>query len=1300
MAINRIVTTEYRNQLVNGDDFTANPTEFATNLVGNCMSAVQCKAQITVSWSASAQTFEPWDLTANQLTRSSGNFYEDGFFAGQEFAFIKAGNTSFTASIDSIDQTGRAITFTALTGTVTPANDLATVEIRALGNAVANQFGALFYRFGLPTNNQEFTIDSRISNTQQRYQLSNLTGVLQPMTAQGTVMDFVTGSAEARLVSTDTYTQTYEVVHEFVIAPWALEDQANAIRSLQPPSYFAGNECLRHCFEIQLSKSFSQTQGSIITRVDDIDGSTGWFNESLNGGANGYQLGSIAYQDSASMNPVDSLQIGRETMVTFTVSGAFTAGQRVGVLISAIPESSNYIGTPTNALENFLYESIYLTEGTQYTGLGIFKSIDASLQGGNLTIMATIDYDANDFAIIEGRSYVLALDVGDVSLGVQGTNAVTILMDVGDYITPDLEGLFEVTQLDFAFADEAINGDSLTTDYLGFPTDSLAIKFAYELDTTRSAQITAMEFNLIADKESSNKSFLLDSYKFDFSQAVFSNGIQSIQIDTTRGYPFAEGNQYNIVKIDNAPIVAGIKTFTGQIGQKLRWEDWLKNINAEQEFYDDTKPNNNLNFLSSNYSGILGYEVRAEIKAIVSGLDDSNTQRQTVYSFKSPALATNGYGSNFGYDVVTTLKDAETNEDLGNNQFIAGRDAIISATITPQSGFFLSLANAWAAIRLCEIGNTGQRLFEVSTTYATPTGSILQPLEGNSTLNIVDQGGSFLVEALVKGNQLTANNYFFAVRYDQRINAILIFRTTDDSFIQVVKSGTPAIIITTDNITRVFLPDNDPENITAFYADDLADPNNNAGISTDLELDDRFTGLREIRARNQDFGFVSGTWVRNANVDIDVSNSLITATRVESIIDSIIISNGGTITDDGSNYTGLPGETHANRLLALGTIELDLTDPENNILFQKIVALESVGWTITTVLTLCLKSLNVNTSGLDYVASQFEKTRNLEGLDYISGDPLTILLYNSEAEAKAGGATGLLAAGFTNVNNWLLDDNNYNAWIAGNPKGIRFEASSFSFSRSVLRYKAFPTTERLCGENDLYDYFTGKAKVYDESGYDEFDLSTITSNNQSFSVLVSLDQLLNNNFSELFLLRDTANRTRYYASFISNQLRFFVNADSDNSVPADGIKRATTTQTPQINLNGQRGRFILTYDGVTKEIKITLNGVNDTQIVADTTPQGVFTPDYIRIGDAERIDQGFGTRLSARIRRFEIINFAASDAQILKAANDGSFREAADVSEFLLDLNYQQNNGTPPTTSADTPFYTNTPLGNNNYQDF
>jgi hypothetical protein len=70
----------------------------------------------------------------------------------------------------------------------------------------------------------------------------------------------------------------------------------------------------------------------------------------------------------------------------------------------------------------------------------------------------------------------------------------------------------------------------------------------------------------------------------------------------------------------------------------MRWEDWIALPGADAIFYDNTKPNNNLNTKSSNYSLKEGYAIHAIFEFGMSK-DGSVTQ----YEFRTPAYDIRDY---------------------------------------------------------------------------------------------------------------------------------------------------------------------------------------------------------------------------------------------------------------------------------------------------------------------------------------------------------------------------------------------------------------------------------------------------------------------------------------------------------------------------------------------------------------------------------------------------------------------------------------------------------------------------------
>jgi hypothetical protein len=125
------------------------------------------------------------------------------------------------------------------------------------------------------------------------------------------------------------------------------------------------------------------------------------------------------------------------------------------------------------------------------------------------------------------------------------------------------------------------------------------------------------------------------------------------------------------------------------------------------------------------------------------------------------------------------------------------------------------------------------------------------------------------------------------------------------------------------------------------------------------------------------------------------------------------------------------------------------------------------------------------------VSAEIEKTRQLDGIVYGAGGVLDLSLYDTLANAQAGTGTGRLANGYALTDAWLRNNTNYNAWIAGTNKALRFYAADgvSTGNQSIVRYKAAPTGERPCGTvTEVKGIVTNGLIAW----YDFSDLSTIT----------------------------------------------------------------------------------------------------------------------------------------------------------------------------------------------------------------
>lgn len=778
------ISTEYRNKLKNGDNFGTNPSDFTINFTGNVMEETQCIITCEVEWFANSDLTDSWfvDDVNNIITRTIGSFFDDGFALGQKFRFISdwsADNTTpnvFEATIDFIRQDGLRIDFTVTSGVVPTAGNYPDVGIRALGNASENYLTGLVYKFGFVENDDNTQFNSLITGNEMAYQVGNIPRVVgnQNMFPVGTIIDWVTGSADVTFASESDFTQVFTITHNFVNQPWFRDGETENTKKGIPPSEFAGSSSLKHVFNVDFRKALSNPNISIQSTVDNNLGSIGFFDENFNGLGRGYNIDSVVYQDTLSTDIVTGLQAGKRTTATITISknsGAIPAGQRAGLFVSLFPPQSNYQDTvTTNLVENFIYDSLYHDEGTPITtSLGVIKAFDSSISGGNLIIVAQFECNNNQQAIlsdISNPNYVIGVNMFNDSLTNEQSDRI-VLKEVNEYVVnTDVEGLINFDQFDFHFGSSEIGTDVGFTDFAGWVEDSLAIEFNFtlNLNVLKQAFLNTLGFVLVAYNESTGETFNNGNvFFFNLSDVVVSGGSQQIEIETTRNYLYEGGVQFNEASITTGAKVGDNQNYSGVFAQKIRWEDWISNRFADTVFYNSGESQNGLNFKSSNYAGINDYTIRMQVLANVSGLNDVGQTRQTDYRILSPPISVNNYNVGIGYTCVIELFRASNSAPIGAP--LVGEDTLVRATFTADSGAITDLTGFWAAIKVQPDNQNGQQISELSINTIDSLG-LLKPKGGFNFLSMVIDSGNVVCECLMDGNKLSNIRYNFSARID------------------------------------------------------------------------------------------------------------------------------------------------------------------------------------------------------------------------------------------------------------------------------------------------------------------------------------------------------------------------------------------------------------------------------------------------------------------------------------------------------------------------------------------------------
>lgn len=755
------------NQLRNASDFTRNPGDFTPNLVGNVGEKVKVVFKANLSQSAYTENLEVWniDIDQTEITRSSGSFLDDRIQVGDKYKFYsnwsnrKNISNTYTGQVDFISSDGRVLRYTVLSG----AGGLVSGEQTNVGLSFdqldpVNLNTALFLKFGLIGNSETFDYVSKTTENLQVYYLGGLATsvgpVVTPAESLGTIKDWVSGSASFGLSDTapDFEDALYLIEHEFVINPFYILAYRQFIENGTVPDIFEGDEALTYAAELEFRKSLTNTGSSKSQIFDGLQGFTGWYNENFNGLNPDYGIVSVEYEDSATGDPFEGVNISAPTKITITVEkiGGSITSYSCGVYIFKVPTSEDqYIGTSSDLISNFIYLSEIVSSPDTST-----PNVQTSLVSDNLVIEYTLTYSVADrLRLTETDEFILLVQVEDPTLSVGNSDRVMLLADFKNYVDVDYVSQFiEVPTYNFLAHGQILGVADGVPVLDASNEDGLLLDAVIGSDVTRSVIIDSISVILVAFNSSTGESFTLDTYAFSLGELSVSGGIQNINVNSTRGYALGVNDEFNLARIITLSQVGDFQQYSIQVGQKIKWQDWLFNPDVPSEFYDAALPNNNQNFKSSNYSNENGFQIHIALAVGVTGLDDLNRSISGTFLQYGGVLNIQDYGeSTDGVTGIIETFDPESEASLDGDILYNGKNTLLRAT-------FSNAANMQYGIHRIEPSqNAGDGIIELSSLVPPISNSLLIPLEGETGLKFEFSGPDLITESLIDGSRIEEN---------------------------------------------------------------------------------------------------------------------------------------------------------------------------------------------------------------------------------------------------------------------------------------------------------------------------------------------------------------------------------------------------------------------------------------------------------------------------------------------------------------------------------------------------------------
>ncbi len=936
------------NQLKNGKTFLRNLGESTPNLVGNVGETVKLIYDLVFSYNSFAEVDE-WNIGDGVIERTGGSFIIDGISEGDQFVFfndwataiINPDNavTEFIGTITTVSSDGKRIEFNVDSLSQTTFGKVTNVGFAMRTREAENQHTAALIKFGLISNNEEFRFTNNVTDAQQVYYAREIDVVgtnPSQMVSLSNNKDWVTGLAIIfNSGSSSLYESVYRVSHEFVITPYWLSNWNQYLNTNTIPPLLAGNNSLKYSIESEFRKTLTNILSKKSVEFTQIKGVVGYFGENFNGFNNFYSVVDTVYTDAITGDILEGVNINSDTRVRVTVDkiegtlGDFNAG----MYISRLPANSEeYINTPTTYNENFLLDNIVAHFPSQSTevGTGIFKTLELTQNGNSLTLDATLSYTFDEkLKLNEGDRYLIWCQIEDDTLSSGNSDRSAVLADWGAYTDFNYVGDF-VNVAQYGFYTHEMNVDTdipLIQVDNGRNESGIILKGKFGLDLSKQVVLNALGFSLTAYNPTNENSFNLDSFNIDLSSGTISNGIQEFNIQLGRGYELKQDDQFNVIKFYKAEKIGDIQYYEFLFPQKIRWQDWIRNDNVDTVFFDSAKPNENLNYKSSNYSAKQDYIIKLATNLTVSGVDDLGRNVTGDFDIleQGGTITAGEYSNNPDITGVIETVDPSSGAILGGAVLYNGQDTLMRATFTrvdpvPSVGY---------GIHRIEVNQSiGDGIFELSSIREFPSNNLLKPLAGESFLKVDNQGNTVITECLIDGSKIQNGiDYNLSAELQEAVaSPCLQFAASNPSGI-TVSPANAGYWVHSGGISSLYC-NNGREGVSGISACD-------AGVTGTVDLSSsEWTSLVYLcmdNANNLDLKL--GDWINTEAVNISVQNAYWKKDDFEALITEI---------ESVNSLNVIP-----NRVLNCGNVLVDLS--QFPTLQARIDALIALGWNITIV---------------------------------------------------------------------------------------------------------------------------------------------------------------------------------------------------------------------------------------------------------------------------------------------------------------------------------------------------------------
>lgn len=665
----KVISKEFLNQFRNFDfalaDWTDNLSEFTERLQGNSGETLRLEEVLEVGTIVNEEegTDQEFRLTDNIIR---GQFYDysvEGLYEGAAI-LIEFDNESISATVEGITNDGTDLIIDSAASTAIGltkwGKDLIRTDV-VIKVTTAPTF--LLYKYGInPNERTSPNYLSPLDSAEQSYQLNSITGSFQTMRFSGNEIGSSLGVVQVKFDSTrESYKHQFTLTHEFIIPYYTEGDLVNLVEDLAVTE-FKRNSSVKYGNGF----FFGGDKNNTTLQFEDVGkiGNVGYFGQNFNGFQNFYAVENYAVANASSTGKIE---VTEANTITFSITSSSPTGLNLGDEIilyhSKLPSATDYANQKTSFDSTWVTSKLKQTEGAGALASGVFTAVTVTLNAGKLDVSAVVTYSAVEQLLIndtDGVFIYFTIATNDISDPDNQDRANIVAFAGTPTKNSDVSGLATDWQPSIYTSSEFASGTAYT-DLNGWDFDLNGQGFTFKTDVTQGALITKMIFHVAIDDGSTFHSLFSRNIPIGTPQTtvLFGEQFQILNIGETNNFNIASTEIINqvtlIAAIPLAP--ATEQTWVGGIGFQTPWRDWVQNLAIPPTFVDYNEPNDNLNEKASNYSGLLGFDIKTVLSVIISNTTGPDTQIDF--------LSDGSVIEDFGADVGTFSKNYRFFDSVG-----------------------------------------------------------------------------------------------------------------------------------------------------------------------------------------------------------------------------------------------------------------------------------------------------------------------------------------------------------------------------------------------------------------------------------------------------------------------------------------------------------------------------------------------------------------------------------------------------------------------------------------------------------